>query len=214
MEAVRTGKETVWVPRALRVVMSVLRHQPARGVPAPADLTLPASAPSTEEGEPPVSELVTICYPDVATAREALRSLDRLQVEGEVAIEDAVIVERGADGQVTLHPWIQQGLLETGASALVGGLIGTLFLAPLLGAALGAAAGATRAALVDLGIPDDFMGRLGSTLPPGSAAVMVLLSDGAPEQVLAQLQRDGGRVVQTSLSTEAERRLEAVRQSR
>ncbi len=28
VEAVRTGKETVWVPKALRVVMSVLRHQP------------------------------------------------------------------------------------------------------------------------------------------------------------------------------------------
>jgi uncharacterized membrane protein len=161
-----------------------------------------------------VSELVTIGYPDVETAREALRSFDRLQVEGRVDVEDAVIVERGADGRVTLHPWIHQGLLETGASALVGGLIGTLFLAPLLGAALGAAAGATRATLVDLGIPDDFMGRLGSTLPPGSAAVMVLLSSGAPEQVLAQVQREGGRVIQTSLSTEAERGLQAVRQAR
>ena len=28
VEAVRTGRETVWVPKALRVVMSVLRHQP------------------------------------------------------------------------------------------------------------------------------------------------------------------------------------------
>ena len=28
VEAVRTGKEAVWVPRALRLVMSVLRHQP------------------------------------------------------------------------------------------------------------------------------------------------------------------------------------------
>ena len=158
-----------------------------------------------------MSELVTIGYPDVATATEALRLLDRLQVEGAVDLEDAVIVERGADGRVTLHPWIHQGLLETGASALVGGLIGTLFLAPLLGAALGAAAGATRAALVDLGIPDDFMSQLGSTLPPGSAAVMVLFSSAAPKQVLEQLQRDGGRVVQTPLSTEAERRLQVVR---
>ncbi len=161
-----------------------------------------------------MSELVTVGYPDVATAREVLRSLDRLQVEGVVDVEDAVIVDRGADGRVTVQPWIHQGLLETGASALVGGLIGTLFLAPLLGTALGAAAGATRAALVDLGIPDDFMGQLGSTLPPGSAAVMVLMTSAAPEQVLARLKRDGDRVVRTSLSTEAERRLQAVRQSR
>lgn len=28
VEAVRTGKEVLWVPKALRVVMSVLRHQP------------------------------------------------------------------------------------------------------------------------------------------------------------------------------------------
>ena len=128
-------------------------------------------------------------------------------------LEDAVIVERGADGQVTLHPWIHQGLMEAGASALVGGLIGTLFLAPLLGTALGAAAGATRAALVDLGIPDDFMAQLGTTLPPGSAAAMVLMREAAPEQVLAQLQRDGGRILQTSLSTEAEQRLQGIRQN-
>ena len=156
-----------------------------------------------------MSDLVTIGYPDVATAQEVLHALDRLQVERAVDVEDAVIVERAADGRVTIVPWIDQGGLETGASALVGGLIGTLFLAPLLGAALGAAAGATRAALVDLGISDEFMRELGASLLPGSAAVILLMSATEPKRVLAELTRHGGQVVQTSLSSQAEHRLRA-----
>ena len=68
-----------------------------------------------------MSDLVTIGYPDVATAREVLHALDRLQVERSVDPEDAVIVERDAGGRVIGVPWIDQGGLDTGASALVGG---------------------------------------------------------------------------------------------
>jgi uncharacterized membrane protein len=37
-------------------------------------------------------------------ARDVLHVLDRLQVEGAVDVEDAVIVERAADGRVTIVP--------------------------------------------------------------------------------------------------------------
>ena len=78
-----------------------------------------------------------------------------------------------------------------------------------MGAALGAAAGATRAALVDLGISNEFMGQLGASLPPGSAAVIVLMSANEPERVVAELTRHRSQVVQTSLSGQAEQRLRA-----
>jgi uncharacterized membrane protein len=159
------------------------------------------------EPEEHVSDLVTIGYPDAATARQVLHALDRLQVESAIDVQDAVIVERLPDGQVDVHPWIHQAVLETAASALFGGLIGTLLLAPLLGVALGAAAGATRAALQDLGIPDDFIEQLGRSLPAGGVAIILLADVTQPETVLATLAQHGGRVVQSSLTTEAEQRL-------
>ena len=61
---------------------------------------------------PPVSDRVSIGYSDVTTARGVLQSLDRLQVERPVDLEDTVIVERAAEGQVTVQPWIHQARLR------------------------------------------------------------------------------------------------------
>ncbi|MGZ5397895.1 MAG: DUF1269 domain-containing protein [Mycobacterium sp.] len=154
-----------------------------------------------------MSDLVTIGYPDAATARQVLHALDRLQMESAIDVQDAVIVEQRPDGTVGVQPWIHQAALETAASALVGGLIGTLLFAPLLGVALGATAGATRAALVDLGIPDDFIQQLGHSLPAGGVAIILLADVIQPETVLTTLAQHGGRVVQSSLTTEGEQRL-------
>ena len=95
------------------------------------------------------------------------------------------------------------------AGALLGGAIGTLFLAPLLGVAIGAAAGATRAALDDLGIPDDFMRRLGASLPPGRAALILLVRGLDPERMPPALGEHGGQVLRTSITAAGEEQLRA-----
>ncbi len=101
----------------------------------------------------------------------------------------------------------------TAAGAITGGfwgaLIGLLFLSPILGAAIGAGAGAVGGTLSDIGIDDNFMKELAGTLQPGSSALFVLVRKMTPDKVLAQLQGMGGKVLQTSLSHEDEKKLQA-----
>jgi uncharacterized membrane protein len=156
-----------------------------------------------------MSDLVAVAYDSEATAREVLDTLRRLQTEHVVELEDAVVVTKNDDGKIKLH----QSFSPTGAGAaggaLWGGLIGLIFLAPLLGAAIGAAAGGAAGALTDVGVDDKFMKELGQKLEPGSAALIVLVRRSTPDKVLPEIQKYGGHVLQSSLSTEAEERLEA-----
>ena len=97
--------------------------------------------------------------------------------------------------------------------SLWGALIGLLFLNPLLGAvagaAVGGATGALGGALSDYGISDDFIRYLGSDLKPGTSAAFVLIRKATTDKVLAEVAKYGGHVLRTSLSNEAEAKLQA-----
>ncbi|MBX6321504.1 MAG: DUF1269 domain-containing protein, partial [Rhodospirillaceae bacterium] len=94
---------------------------------------------------------------------------------------------------------------------LWGGLIGLLFLNPLagmvIGAGIGAGAGALSGALVDYGINDDFIRRLGSTITPGSSALFLLVRKINADKIMPMLRKYAGTVLQTSLSDRDEERL-------
>lgn len=152
--------------------------------------------------------LIVVAYEDELKA-EAVR-LDFLKMQREylVDIEDAVVAVRKPDGKVKLRQ-----MFNLTASGAVGGgfwglLIGILFLNPLLGAVVGTGAGAVAGALSDVGINDDFMKELASTLQPGGSALFVLVRSELTDKVLAELQGTGGKIVKTSLSHEDESRLQ------
>lgn len=74
---------------------------------------------------------------------------------------------------------------------------------------MGAAAGALSGALSDIGIDDNFMRDLGSTIEPGTSAIFVLIRKSTPDRVLADLSKFEGKVLRTSLSKEDEAKLQA-----
>jgi uncharacterized membrane protein len=154
-----------------------------------------------------VSDLIAVAYPDRETAEKVRGRLAELVREHVIELEDAVVVERNDEGKVKLHQAIRPGAQGAAGGALWGGLIGMLFLAPLLGAAIGAAAGGATGAMTDPGVSDDFMRRLGATLTPGHAALIVLVRKVTPDKVLPEIQQYGGEVIQTSLDDEGEERL-------
>jgi uncharacterized membrane protein len=168
-----------------------------------------------------MSDLIAIAYPDVETAQEVMQTLQRLQTEHSIELADAVIVERRGDGAVQLHQSISLRGVGAGAGAasgaLWGGLIGLLFLQPLLGMAIGGATGAATGAgvgaVTDLGVPDQFMEELGQKLEPGTAAVFVLVNKVTPDKVLPAIDDFGGTVLHTSLSNDAEKRLQEALQA-
>ena len=97
--------------------------------------------------------------------------------------------------------------------ALWGTLVGVLFLNPLAGMAIGGLAGAGAGALsghlADYGINDDFVRRLGQTIPPESSALFVLVKSATPDKILQEIEHYKPRVLKTSLSNEAETKLKA-----
>ena len=154
-----------------------------------------------------MSDLVAIAYPDVDTARQVAANLSEAQKAHLISLEDAVIVERRADGKVKLHQPSMAGVGAAGG-ALWGGLIGLIFFVPLFGMAVGAASGAIAGHFSDRGVDDEFMKRLGAELGEGKAALILLVRDVTADKVLPEI-KIPGTVIQTSLSNEDEEALQA-----
>ena len=152
-----------------------------------------------------MSDLIAIAYPDVDTARSVAAKVSEAAKGKLLDVDDLVIVERRADGQIKL---LQPSLAGAGAlgGAAWGGLIGLLFLAPLLGMAIGAASGAVAGALSDVGVDDEFMKRLGEQLQPGSAALVGLVRNVNKDKLLEDMHVPG-KLIHSSLSAEGDERL-------
>ncbi|MES2659726.1 MAG: DUF1269 domain-containing protein [Verrucomicrobiota bacterium] len=159
-----------------------------------------------------MSTLVVVGYNDPHKAEEVRLTLIKLQRDYLIDIEDAVAAVKDASGRIKLH----QAFNLTATGAISGGfwgsLIGLIFLNPLLGLAAGAAAGAATGALGDVGdvgINDQFMKDLASTMTPNSSALFVLVRSSTPDKVLEEVKGTGGTVLKTSLSHEDEAKLQA-----
>jgi uncharacterized membrane protein len=159
-----------------------------------------------------LSTLIAVAYPDVPTAEKVRALLGDLQKQKLIQLEDAVVVERKQDGKVKLHQAVSTTGAAAAGGALWGGLIGLLFFMPFLGAAIGGATGAAVGASQDFGVDDSFMRDVGQHLTPGAAALFVLVQNAVQEKVIPQIAPFGGRLIQSSLSEEAETHLrEAVK---
>ncbi|TYQ25243.1 DUF1269 domain-containing protein [Pseudanabaena sp. UWO310] len=157
-----------------------------------------------------MSILIAIGFKDEFTADEVILQLRKLQQEHLIDLEDAAIVIRNKEGGVKIKQ--SQELVSTGA--LSGGfwgiLLGFIFFNPLLGWAVGSIAGAVSGALTDIGIDDNFIRDVGSTIEPGTSAIFVLVRQATSDKVLEDLSKFEGKVLKTSLSNEDETKLKAV----
>ncbi len=157
-----------------------------------------------------MSSLIAIGFNDEFTADAVILELRKLQQEHLIDLEDAAIAIRNKEGKVQ----IKQTQELTASGALSGGLWGLLFgfifFNPLLGWAVGALAGGVSGALTDIGIDDNFIRDVGSTITPGTSAIFVLVRRATSDKVLEDLSKFKGKVIKTSLSNEDEAKLQAV----
>ena len=162
-----------------------------------------------------MSDLVVIGFENTHKAEEVLWRLRALKSEQLIDLEDAVVVVRDEKGEVHLkqsfnliHFDSSSGLLSGG---LLGAFVGMLFLNPaagmLIGSMLGAGAGALSGSLSDYGLDDDFIESLGKTIPLNSSALFILIRKGQPDELLAELSDIKGKILQTTLSPDQEKRL-------
>jgi uncharacterized membrane protein len=150
-----------------------------------------------------MSDLVAIAYIDEATARRARANLAEDVGKGLIEVEDVLILSHEEDGRISP---VLSGSEEAGFDAagrtVAGGLIGLTLLGPLLSMAVGAE---TRSS-------GSFVYELRDSLAPGNAALVVLVRDLTPQQLLPHL-HEPGHVVHVSLPDEVEVQLDAARGS-
>jgi uncharacterized membrane protein len=154
-----------------------------------------------------VSELVVVAFDNETGAAEMRDALIELQKQRLVTLDDAAVVVRKPDGKVKVKQAVS--LVGTGAlgGAFWGMLVGLLFWMPWLGLAMGALSGALGGALSDYGVDDGFVKEVGNTIQPGHSALFLLIREATPDKLMDELKQFNGKILQTSLSKEAEAKL-------
>lgn len=162
-----------------------------------------------------MGQLVVLGFDGLSAADEVLNKLRSLKAQHLLDLEDAVVVERDAEGKVHMKQAVnltKLGATSGGLSgALWGTLVGLLFLNPLagmvIGASAGAGAGALSGSLMDYGVNDEFVKQLSQTIPNNSSALFVLVREVTMDKVVSEIQAWKPRVLNTSLSGEQEAKL-------
>jgi len=141
-------------------------------------------------------------------ADDALATLEKLQSEQLIQVQDAAVVSWEPDRKKPktreLHSMKKMGALGGGFWGLLFGLI---FFIPILGLAIGAATGALFGSLADVGISDDFINRVREKVTPGTSALFLLSSDAVMDRVAAEFRDSGAELISTNLSDVQEERL-------
>ena len=156
-----------------------------------------------------MSTIIAIAYPEEQRAAEVLAALKQLRSQDLIDLEDAFYVTRDKEGDPKLHHSVHLSRKGAGWGALGGMAVGLLFFAPIVGAILGAATGLGVVKLGHLGIDDDFVKDLSAQLQPNSSAIFVLSRNAEPDAVIAALRPYGGTILQSTLSEDAEKELQA-----
>jgi uncharacterized membrane protein len=157
-----------------------------------------------------MSDLIAIAYPDEAAARRACTNLTAGIEKRLLDVDDVLVITHDEDGRIypILDAW-EVGFAG-GVSVIAGGLIGALLVGPLLGMVLGGTLAAHTANRIfnDEGVPEEFVNELRKNLAPGTAALIVIVREMHPDDILPKL-REPGHTIHTTLGNELEKQLDA-----
>jgi uncharacterized membrane protein len=165
-----------------------------------------------------MSGLVMLGFAGIHTAGDVLNKLRSVQEQYLIDLEDVCVIERDKNGKVYIKQAVNLTALGAAAGgirgALLGALVGMLFLNSLagmvIGAIIGAGAGALSGSLNDQGTRNDFVKKLGETIPENSSALFVLFKRANQDKVAPDLEPyrpRRPRLLRPSLSDEPGQRL-------
>lgn len=154
-----------------------------------------------------MSSLVVISFDSPDEAATVLEALKGQKKYGNISFDDTAVVSKDLDGKVHVKNNVSHGTMT---STAVGGLLGLLLgglLFPVAALLIGAGGGALFGRLLHLGVDGDFVKEISDALQPGTSALFVLVHDANPAVVRAVLEDHHGKIMQTTLSSEAEENL-------
>jgi uncharacterized membrane protein len=155
-------------------------------------------------------ELTVVVFDDELKAEEARLKLMKLEHEGFIELEDAVVVVKEQDGTTRYHQMHRTSRKGGVAGSITGHIVGGILLHPLIGGVFDAVMGAASASLYDVGIEDEFMKELSERFEPGCSALFTLVRKADPERVAEEFLGFGGKVLVTSVSKETEAEIQKI----
>ena len=155
-----------------------------------------------------MSELIAIGYPDMTTASMAMEEVERLSDDLVIQPDAVAVIIRDETGK--FKTITNAHAVGVGASygMFWGLLFGLLFFVPFLGMAFGAGLGALMGKVEKTGIDRAFQDRVRELLKPGTSALFMIIEKVTPDRAVAALGHYGGTVLKSSLSEDAEARLQ------
>ena len=140
--------------------------------------------------------LVGLMFTDSFRASEFLTAAHGLASRGSLALLDAVIVVKDAEGKTQV---VETTDPSPGRSAVSGamwaGLFGLLLGGPVgwvAGTAVGAGAGAITAKGVDTGVPDEWVAWFRAAVQPGTTTIVLLVTQLDRDALVAEAERFPG----------------------
>ena len=157
-----------------------------------------------------MATLVVLKFPTAEGAQTMLYTLENLQKQQLIQIQDGAIITWPAGAK---KPKTQQLSSTTAAGALGGAfwglLFGLLFFVPFFGLAVGAAMGALAGHFTRYGIDESFIDQVRAKVTPGTSALFLLTSGAVVDKVAAAVKGQQFEIIQTNLSKEQEDQLRA-----
>ncbi|NIM93884.1 MAG: DUF1269 domain-containing protein [Anaerolineales bacterium] len=160
-------------------------------------------------------QVVIAAFQDETSADDALKGLREAQREGLIKVQDAAVLRR--DEKNKLHVK-ETGDWGGGKGAVAGGLIGGfigLLAGPVgvAGATLaGALVGGLSAKLRDSGFSDERLEEIGSSLKPGTSAIVAVIEHTWVEEYERAVAETGADVLTQEISADIEAQLEQERE--
>jgi uncharacterized membrane protein len=155
-----------------------------------------------------MATLVVFKFPTAEGADQMLSTLENLQKQQLIQIQDGAIVTWPVGAK---KPKTKQLTDMTGVGALGGAfwglLFGLLFFVPFFGLAVGAAMGALAGHFAHYGIDENFINQVRAQVTPGTSALFLLSSGAVVDRVAEAIKGQQFEIIQTNLSKEQEDQL-------
>jgi uncharacterized membrane protein len=167
---------------------------------------------TTQKEYLPMATLVVFEFPTAEGADIMLSTLEGLQKQQLIQIQDGAVVTWPAGASKPKTRQLSKSV-ATGAGALGGAfwgmLFGLLFFVPFFGLAVGAAIGALIGHFSNYGIDQGFIDQVRAKITPSTSALFLLSSGAVTDRVAEAVKGQQFEIVQTNLSKEQEDKLHA-----
>jgi uncharacterized membrane protein len=156
-------------------------------------------------------QIIVAAFQEEDAADQALKALKEAKREKLISIDNAAVIKKDDDGKLHIKETADMGGGKgAGVGALVGGAIGLLAgpLGVAAGGALGAAVGGITAKLYDGGFKDDRLRQIGTSLQPGTSAIVAVIEHRWVVELEKELAEEGADVTTAALAADIAEQLQ------